>query len=170
MDKDIREARDKAVEALTAAIGFWGIDPLEARIYGALFLSPRPMTHKELAAELGPDAVDVDGKLKVLERLGAVKEIAADSSAGKYYEAESDFFQILQTVLKERRGQEMGRALQEICDQRAYVEYRFDEEGNPEDEFLARRLEKLEGMIHLIDKAMFGLRALANVRGLFKRR
>jgi DNA-binding transcriptional regulator GbsR (MarR family) len=170
MDKDIREARDKAIEALAASIGFWGIDPLEARIYGALFLSQRPLTRAELEVELGPGGEDVDRKLKVLGRLGAVKEIAAGPAGDKYYEAESDFFQILQTVLKERRGEEMGRALQEICDQRAYVEYRFEEDGEPELEFLAHRLEKLEGMIHLIDKAMFGLSALANVRSFFRRK
>lgn len=170
MDKDVQQARDKAIEALAAAVGFWGIDPLEARIYGALFLSPRPMTHRELAGGLGPADEEVDRKLKVLRKLGAVKEIGAAADDDKYYEAESDFFQILQTVLRERRGKEMGSALQEICDQRAYVEYRFEEDGKPEYEFLARRLEKLEDFIHLIDKAMFGLKALANFRGLFKKK
>ncbi len=168
MDKDVKEARDKAIEALAAAIGFWGIDLLEARIWGLLFLSQDPLCLAELAAELKSEAPAVEGKLKLLKRLGAVKEAPPKDGQELCFEAESDFFQILQTVLKERREKEMGSALQEICDQRAFVEYKHDEENDPELKFLASRLEKLEGFIHLIDRAMFGLRTFAGIKGIFR--
>ncbi|MGA2193368.1 MAG: helix-turn-helix domain-containing protein [Nitrospirota bacterium] len=169
MDKDITDARKKAIEALDTAIGFWGIDPLEAKIYGTLFLNESPMTEEELAEELAATAESVEAKLKVLMRLGAVKELPVEGpDSPRRYRAESDFFSILQTVLKERREKEMGNALQEISDQRAFVEYRYEEEGDPELKFLAARLGKLEDFIHLIDKAMFGLRAFAGFRDLFK--
>lgn len=168
MDKDVKEARDKAIEALAAAIGFWGIDLLEARIWGLLFLTQDPLCLAELAAELKSDAPAVEVKLKLLKRLGAVKEAPPKDGQEMRFEAESDFFQILQTVLKERREKEMGSALQEICDQRAFVEYKYDEDNEPELKFLASRLEKLEGFIHLIDRAMFGLRTFAGIKGIFR--
>ena len=170
MDRDVREARDKAVDALAVAIGFWGIDPLEARIWGFLFLSRAPLCLTGLAESLSADAQAVEAKLNLLKRLGAVKESAQSPGRDKCFEAEADFFRILQTVLKERREKEMGSALQEICDQRAYVEYRYDEEKAPELKFMAERLEKLEGFIHLIDRAMFGLRTFAGIRGMFRGR
>ncbi len=169
MDKDIKEARDKAVDALAASIGFWGIDPLEARIWGFLFLSQAPLCLAGLAEALNADAQAVEGKLKLLKRLGAVKETTPKAGQDMCFEAEADFFRILQTVLKERREKEMGAALQEICDQRAYVEYRYDEEKDPELKFLAARLEKLEGFINIIDRAMFGLKTIAGIRGMFSR-
>jgi len=168
MDKEAREARRKAIEALASAIGFWGVDPLEAKVFGALFLSIRPLNHGELCAELQADDEDIDAKVKTLRRLGAVKVHKGDRPGCPYYEAESDFFEILQTVLKERRELEMGKALTEITKQRQYVEERFDDEGDPELEFLAKRMAKLDNAIKIIDKTMFGLGALASVRNLFK--
>src|SRR3990172_335590 len=99
MDKDILEARDKAIAAPASAIEFWGIDHIEARLYGLLFLSPGPMDIHALAAELGVDEPAVGKRIKLLERMGAVKEKVAGE---RRFEAESDFFQILQTVLRER--------------------------------------------------------------------
>jgi DNA-binding transcriptional regulator GbsR (MarR family) len=168
MDKDVKEARDKAIEALAAAIGFWGIDLLEARIWGLLFLTQDSLCLEELAAELKSEVLAVENKLKLLKRLGAVKQTQPKDGHELCFEAESDFFQILQTVLKERREKEMGSALQEICDQRAFVEYKYEDENEPELKFLAGRLEKLEGFIHLIDRAMFGLRTVAGIKGIFR--
>jgi DNA-binding transcriptional regulator GbsR (MarR family) len=168
MDKDVAEARKKAIEALATAIGFWGVDPLEARVYGALFLSPRPLNHGELVEELEADDEDVDRKIKTLKRLGAVKILGGDRPGCPYYEAEADFFEILQTVLHERREKEMGKALKTISEQKEFVEERFEDEGDPDLGFLAGRLESLDRFIKLIDKAMFGLRTLAGIRGLFR--
>ena len=170
MDKDIREARNKAIDSLAVAIGFWGIDPLEARLYGLLFLSPRPLCIHELSGALSNPSDDVVKKLKVLERLGAVKEMTSEEGeCDVYYEAEADFFEILQTVIKERQERDMAAAIQEISDQKAYVDWKYDEGNDPELKFLAERLGKLEKFIGMIDKAMLGLKALAGIRGMFRR-
>jgi len=167
MDKDVLESRKKAIESLAVAIGFWGVDPLEAKLYGTLYLSHRPLTVVDLIDELGCCDAEVGRVIKTLKRLGAVKEKTGEGGA-KYYEAETDFFEILQTVNRERREREMGAALQEISDQRAYIEYKCDEEGTKELKFLADRLKGLEKFIGIIDKAMFGLKTLAGIRGIFK--
>ena len=166
MDKDVAESRRKAMDSLAVAIGFWGIDPLESRVFGSLFLSPRPLTKGELIADIGQDGGQVEEKLKVLQRLGAVKELK-DGGAVRY-EAEADFFEILQKVLRERQEKEMGSALQEISEQKSFLEWKYDEEGEADLKFLADRLGKLERFIHLIDKAMFGLKALSGLRGMLR--
>lgn len=168
MDNEAKHARKKAMEALASAIGFWGVDPLETRLYGALFLSPRPLNHGELAEELGADDEALNERIMLLERLGAVKLLEGERVGCPYYEAEADFFQILQSILRERREREMGVALEEIHRQRQYFSERFDDEGEPELEFMARRLEKLDGMIKLVDKTMYGLSALASFRNMFR--
>jgi len=168
MDKKVREARKKAIEALASAIGFWGVDTLETRVFATLFLSHRPLSHNELAEELRADDEEIDVKVRLLERLGAVKGVGGARPGCQYYEAESDFFEILQTVLKERREREMGKALEEISRQRKYVEERAEDEGDPDLEFLAERLARLDKAIKVIDKTMYGLGALASIRGMFK--
>jgi DNA-binding transcriptional regulator GbsR (MarR family) len=168
MDKEAKDARRKAMDALASAVAFWGVDPLETKLFAALFLSPRPLNHGELAEELGADDEAVNEQIKLLERLGAVKRMEGARAGCPYYEAEADFFQILQTVLKERRELEMGRALEEINSQKEYFETRFDDEGEPELEFMAKRLDKLNGVIKLVDKTMYGLGALASFRNMFK--
>jgi DNA-binding transcriptional regulator GbsR (MarR family) len=65
--------------------------------------------------------------LKTSSVLGAWHE--EKTRRGKHYEAETDFFEILQTVNRERRELEMGAALQEISDQRAYIEYNTTRKG-----------------------------------------
>ena len=168
MDKDILDSRKKAIEALATAINFWGVDPLEANVYGTLYLSPRPLTVIDLIDEFGCCDEALGKVIKTLKRLGAVKEVKGEEPGVKYYEAETDFFEILQTVNKERRELEMGAALQEISDQRAYIEFKQEENDDPELKFLADRLGGLEKFIGIIDKAMFGLKALAGIKGLFK--
>jgi DNA-binding transcriptional regulator GbsR (MarR family) len=168
MDKDILEARERAIQALTDSVSFWGIDPMEARVYGTLFLSTRPMTEQELVAEVRDGGVEVAERLKVLERLGAVKKKAGEDGVGRF-SAESDFFEILQTILRERREREIGRALSDIEEQRDYIRYRASEDGDEELTGLAGKMDKLHEFIHLIDKMMFGLRAVAGLRGIFHR-
>jgi len=168
MDKEVRRARRKAIEALAASVAFWGVDTLETRVFATLFLSPRPLSHNELAEELRADDEDIDVKVKLLERLGAVKAVGGTRPSCQYYEAEDDFFEILQTVLKERREREMGKALEEISDQRKYIEERFDDEGTDELQFLADRMAKLDNAIKLVDKTMYGLGKLAGLRNIFK--
>jgi DNA-binding transcriptional regulator GbsR (MarR family) len=168
MDREIKKARKKAIEALTASVSFWGVDPLETRLFATLFLSTRPLSHNELAEELRADDEDIDSKVKLLEKLGAVRAVGGERPGCQYYEAEDDFFQILQTVLRERREREMGKALTEISEQRKYIERRFDDEGTEELEVLAGRMAKLDNAIKLVDKTMYGLGALASVRNLFK--
>jgi len=168
MDKKIRAARKKAIEALAASVAFWGVDTLETRLFATLFLSPNPLSHSDLAEDLRADDDEIDQKVKLLERLGAVRAVGGERPGCQYYEAESDFFEILQTVLKERREREMGKALQEIADQRKYIEERFDDEGSEELEFLADRMAKLDNAIKLVDKTMYGLGKLASIRSLFK--
>jgi len=168
MDKEIRKARRKAIEALTASVSFWGVDPIETRLFATLFLSTHPLSHNELAEELRVDDEDIDNKIKLLEKLGAVRAVGGDRPGCQYYEAEDDFFQILQTVLRERREREMGKALEEITKQRKYIEHRFDDEGSEELEFLSNRMAKLDNAIKLVDKTMYGLGALASVRNIFK--
>jgi len=168
MDKDVRESKKKAIDALAKAVEFWGVDPLETMLFGALFLSDRPLSHGDLAELLQADDEDIDRKIKTLVRLGAVKTHPGERPGCAYYYAESDFFEILQTVLKERRELEMGRALGQITETRKHIEERFDDEGSKELEFLAGRLAKLDNMIKVVDKTMFGLGALISVRGFFK--
>lgn len=169
MDKEARQARKKAIDALASAIGFWGVDPLETKVFGALFLSHRPLNHGELAEELEADDEALDEKLRLLVRLGAVKNMKGKRAGCSYYEAEADFFKILQTVLKERRDKELGKALADIHSQMEYFESRFDDEGDPEIEFMVQRMEKLDSVIGLIDKTMYGLSALASFRNMFKK-
>jgi len=169
MDNGDTEARLKAIDALTRAVGFWGVDELEIRVFGTLFLSERPLSHTELADRLRADDEDINDKVVTLMRLGAVKPVEGARESCQYYEAESDFFQILQTILRERREAEIGRALHDIREQQTYFESRFDEEGDPELEFLAGRMEKLDNVIKLVDKAMYGLGAVASFTNFFRK-
>jgi len=169
MDHGTDEARKKAIDALTRAVGFWGVDELETRVFGTLFLSDGPLSHTELADRLSADDEDIHEKVVTLTKLGAVKPVAGKRESCQYYEAEADFFQILQTILKERREAEMGKALEAIKEQRIYFEERYDDEGDPELEFLAGRMEKLDNVIKLVDKAMYGLSALGSVRNIFRK-
>jgi DNA-binding transcriptional regulator GbsR (MarR family) len=169
MDNGTDNARKMAVDALTRAVGFWGVDELEIRVFGTLFLSDSPLSHTGLADRLHADDEDIHAKVQTLIKLGAVKPVAGDRESCQFYEAEADFFQILQTILKERREAEMGQALAEIHEQRAYFEERFEDEGDPELEFLAGRMVKLDNVIKLIDKTMYGLGAVASFRNMFRK-
>src|SRR5436190_20594578 len=81
------------------------------KMYGALLLSPQPMSLDDLMNHLDISKASVSMNMRTLENMGIVREVWVRGDRRKYYEAEPDFWKILTNVLGGRELREVNQAL-----------------------------------------------------------
>jgi DNA-binding transcriptional regulator GbsR (MarR family) len=84
------------------------------QLYSVLLLSPKPLSLDELAERLDISKGSVSMNMQALERWGTVKEVWVRGDRRKYYEAETDLWKIISTVLEGRERREVELALRVI--------------------------------------------------------
>src|SRR5438876_82258 len=99
------------LDGLGQLAAYFGFPPVMGRLYGALLLSPEPLSLDDLAERLGISKGNVSMNMQALERLGTVREVWVKGDPQrkrrKFYEAESDLWKIVNTVLQSRERREV---------------------------------------------------------------
>ncbi|MDL1899401.1 ArsR family transcriptional regulator [Anaerolineae bacterium CFX9] len=92
---------------------YFGFSKVMGQIYGALLLSPRPLCLDDLVEKLDISKANASMNMRTLENLGMVRQVWVRGTSGrrKFYEAETDFWQIITNVLKGREMRDVNRAL-----------------------------------------------------------
>lgn len=102
-------------ESTVAGLGrlsrFFGFNDVMGRLYGTLLLSPQPMSLDDLADQLQISKGSVSMNMRDLERWGMAKEVWVRGERKKYYQAESDLWQVIRHVLNSRERREVQLAL-----------------------------------------------------------
>ena len=81
---------------------FWGFPKAMGAIYGAIYLSPQSVSLDELVELVGVSKGAVSTNVRLLERLGMVHRQVQVGDRKDYYLAETDFWKVARTLLKER--------------------------------------------------------------------
>jgi DNA-binding transcriptional regulator GbsR (MarR family) len=112
-DKNLRAVQDSMLDGLGQLSGYFGFSKVMGQLYGALLLSPEPMSLDDLLELLLISKASVSMNLRTLEQLGMVREVSVRGRGGrrKFYEAETDFWQIISNILSSREMRDVGRAL-----------------------------------------------------------
>ncbi len=143
------------VDGLGQLAAYFGFPAVMGRLYGALLMSPEPLSLDDLAERLGISKSNVSTNMQALERLGTVREVwvKGDSQRKrrKFYEAESDLWKIVTTVLQSRERREIELALQVLGENIQHLRA-GSAEMSPDDRQLAE----------------FYLQRIANVQALFR--
>ena len=74
----------------------------QARIFGLLYLSERPLSLDEIAAELSQSKSNVSINVRVLVEWHLVRRRTLPGSRRDHYEAASDFFRAMQEIFERR--------------------------------------------------------------------
>jgi DNA-binding transcriptional regulator GbsR (MarR family) len=90
---------------------FWGFPKAMGAIYGAIYLSPQPVSLDQLVEQVGVSKGAVSTNVRSLERLGIIHKHLILGDRKDYYVAEPDFWKAVKGVLREREKSEFGRAL-----------------------------------------------------------
>ena len=123
MNEDaLTEARDNFIGSMSRISHFWGFPRAMGAVYGAIYLSPEPLSLDEIVDQVGVTKGAVSTHVRALERLGMVHKRIQVGDRRDYYDAETDFWRVVKTVLREREQQEFDLALSSVNDSLALVE------------------------------------------------
>lgn len=110
---DLRIVHDSMLDGLGQLADYFGFSKVMGQLYGTLLLSDEPLCLDDMMERLGISKASVSMNMRSLEHLGMVRQVWVRGGSGrrKYYEAETDFWQIFATVLSGREMRDVERAL-----------------------------------------------------------
>jgi len=99
------------LDGLGKLADYFGYNKVLGKMYGALLLSPVPMSLDDLMVHLDISKASVSMNMRMLENIGLAREVWVRGDRRKYYEAESDLWRALTNVLGSRELRDVNQAL-----------------------------------------------------------
>lgn len=165
MSDNLLQAREHFLQGVSRISDFWGFPKAMGAIYGALYLSPQPLSLDDLVEQVGVTKGAVSTNVRALERLGMVHRRIQVGERKDYYTAETDFWKIIKSILREREKSEFDLALRMVGESLEMVE---GGEVDPEEAELARfyqkRLGAMQSFFRSLDNLVATLMALDEFR------
>ncbi|MGA3012047.1 MAG: hypothetical protein ABSD72_17460 [Terracidiphilus sp.] len=162
---DLAEARERMIDNLSRISEFWGFSRAMGGIYAALYLSPGPLSLDELIPIVGVTKGAISTNIRALEQLGMVHRHLRTGDRKDYYEADTEFWKIVKTILERREKPEFDKALRSVSETLQRVR---SHSHPPSDLDLARfyeqRLEGMERFFHTLDGIVVTLLQMERLR------
>ena len=165
MDPELIKARENFIQGMSRISHFWGFPKAMGAIYGAIYLSPTPLSLDEIVEQVGVTKGAVSTHVRSLERLGMVHRQIRLGDRKDYYEAEEDFWKVIKGVLREREQQEFDLALRTVNNSLEKVDQVAGEDADRElAGFYKQRMENMQRFFNSLDNIVATLLALDNLR------
>jgi DNA-binding transcriptional regulator GbsR (MarR family) len=153
--RPVDRAQDLSIETMGRLAEFWGFTRTQGRLYGALFLSQKPMTQKDIVEKLGISAANVSMSLNGLLRWGAVHKVYEKGSRQVHYTAEPEIRKIIRSVLGGRERQELTEAVDTFQEAKSLLkDERKRHKLTGEEEFVDERIQHLESVVRISTKML----------------
>ena len=126
---------------------YFGFSKVMGQLFGALMLSPDPLSLDDLMDRLSISKASVSTHMRTLEHMGIAREAWVKDDRRKYYRAEGDFWQILTNILSSRELRDVNQALRVLDENRAHLQTQLPEMGEEQKqlaEFYIERLTQLQ--------------------------
>lgn len=149
MSQSITHIKQDFIEGLSQISRFWGFPKGMGAIFAVLYLSPTPLALDEIVAETGLTKGAISTEIRALARMGLVHRSTKLGDRKDYYEAESDFYAAIKSILKERQNSEFDRAIRSVKDTLDTMEANWVE--NEEWNFVYERVKALQDFFDAID-------------------
>lgn len=113
LDTTLVAVRDSMLVGLGQLSDYFGFSKTMGQLYGALLLSDGPLCLDDFVEQLDISKANASINMRTLENLGIVRQVWVRGANGrrKYYEAETDFLQIVSNILASRELRDVERAL-----------------------------------------------------------
>jgi DNA-binding transcriptional regulator GbsR (MarR family) len=165
MDPELVQARENFIQGMSRISSFWGFPRAMGAIFGAVYLSPTPLSLDEIVEQVNVSKGAVSTHVRTLERLGMVHKQIRLGDRKDYYEAEADFWKIIKGVLREREQSEFDLALSTVGESLDLVKAA---DPAPTDAELAgfyrERMEGMQSFFNSLDNIVATLLALDEMR------
>jgi len=149
MPQSLKKIKKDFTQGLSQISRFWGFPKGMGAIFAVLYLSPTAMPLDEIVAETGLTKGAVSTEVRTLARMGLVHRSTKLGDRKDYYEAETDFYTAIRSILQERQNSEFDRAVRSVKDTLAVMDENWveDEEWN----FVYQRVQALQEFFDAID-------------------
>src|SRR5919198_2483327 len=114
MTTSLTKIKKDFTEGLSHISRFWGFPKGMGAIFAALYLSPTALSLDEIVQETGLTKGAISTEIRALARMGLVHRSTKLGDRKDYYEAESDFYSAIKSILKERQNSEFDRAVRSV--------------------------------------------------------
>jgi DNA-binding transcriptional regulator GbsR (MarR family) len=150
MTDDIVQIKQNFIQGMSGISQFWGFPKGVGAIFGVLYLSPNPLSLDELVEQTGLTKGAISTNVRALARLGLIHPVNRLSDRKDYYQAETDFYKAIRSILKERQNNEFDRAIASV--QETLTKLQSDN-GEPDEEraFLTERVRALQDFFNALD-------------------
>lgn len=122
MPRELAVVHDSMLDGLGQLADYFGFSKVMGQIYAALLLSPEPLSLDDIMERLTISKASVSMNMRTLEHMGMVRQVWLRGKSGrrKYYEASTDFIQIITNILSGREMRDVDRALH-VMDENVHV-------------------------------------------------
>lgn len=145
------QAKKHFIQAVSRIAGFWGFPKAMGAVYGAVYLSTDPVTLDELVILTEVTKGAVSTHVRALERLKMVRKEIRLGDRKDYCVPETDFWQIVKNILKEREQREFDLAIAAVGESLEMVKAETGNGPEGETEFLRLRLDAVKTFFDQID-------------------
>ena len=147
-DINLQAVQDSMLDGLGQLASYFGFSKVMGQLYGALMLSADPLSLDDLVELLDISKASVSMNLRTLEHLGMVRQVWVKGRGDrrKFYEAETDFWQIISNILAGREMRDVGRALSVMDDNAARLSKSMSSMSEADQELAKLYLERMEQM------------------------
>jgi DNA-binding transcriptional regulator GbsR (MarR family) len=161
--KKLSQLKQDFTEGLSQISRFWGFPKGMGAIFAVLYISPNPLSLDEIVGQTGLTKGAISTEVRTLARMGLVHRSSKLADRKDYYEAESDFYKSIRSILKERQNSEFDRAIQSVHETLKELEAGSVSGDQAEVQFVYERIKALQEFFDAIDtlsKAVIKLESL----------
>ncbi len=139
LTQDFQIVHDSMLDGLGQLADYFGFSKVMGQLYGSLLLSAEPLSLDDMMGRLGISKASVSTNMRSLEHMGMVRQVWVRGGSGrrKYYQAETDFWQIFSNFLSGRELRDVERALAVMEENRQRISSSIAELP-PDQQILAR--------------------------------
>jgi len=149
MSASLTKIKKDFTQGLSQISRFWGFPKGMGAIFAVIYLSPTPLSLDEIVQETGLTKGAISTEIRALARMGLVHRSSKLGDRKDYYEAETDFYAAIRSILKERQNSEFDRAIRSVKETLETLEENWVEED--EWQFVYERVKALQDFFDAID-------------------
>lgn len=167
-EDQFRQAHNHFVQGMSRISNFWGFPKAMGAIYGAIYLSPTQLSLDEIVEMVGVSKGAVSTHVRQLEQFGMVHKHIQLGDRKDYYTAETDFWEMIKNILKQREQAEFDRALNTVSESLEMVDVaKGVAEGDPElAKFYQERMKAMHAFFKTLDSLFSTLLSLQSLVSL----
>ena len=151
MTKRLPQLKQDFTEGLSQISRFWGFPKGMGAIFAVLYISPVPLSLDEIVEKTGLTKGAISTEVRTLARMGLVHRSSKLADRKDYYEAESDFYKSIRSILKERQNSEFDNAIRSVQETLKELESGSVSGDEVEVQFVHERIKALQEFFNAID-------------------